>query len=115
MAKKKSLKYKDGVIITYQQDSFDGDKFTPKISYNSFWNHFSADFGSHTDYYRDLENARNDMYKADFKVVKVNQKVGSVKDDNYYDTPIGKAQRELERNFDELLDNFEGVLKGLIK
>ena len=67
--------YKEGDVIVYKDSKDgDGDKFTPSIRYREYSKDFSAFFGSHAEYSKNLQELHDEMKGAGFKVKKFLQK-----------------------------------------
>lgn len=56
----------DGDVVIFKKQKGE----VPKITYNSSRKQFAADFLSHTDYYKNLKDAIEDMQDAGFKIEK---------------------------------------------
>jgi len=75
---------KNGDVVIFKKSKGE----VPKIKYNSYSKEFAADFLSHTDYYKSLKDAIEDMKNAGFVVDKYIQKE-SVNEAQFKDLQIG--------------------------
>ena len=69
----------DGDVVIFKKQKGE----VPKITYNSSRKQFAADFLSHTDYYKNLTDAIEDMQDAGFKIEKHIQTESEQLDEKY--------------------------------
>jgi hypothetical protein len=84
----------DGDVVIFKKQKGE----VPKITYNSSRKQFAADFLSHTDYYKNLTDAIEDMQDAGFKIEKHIQTESEQLDEKYTGNPGDILRHKYDKN-----------------
>jgi hypothetical protein len=98
----------DGDVVIFKKQKGE----VPKITYNSSRKQFAADFLSHTDYYKNLTDAIEDMQDAGFKIEKHIQTESVNEGKQYKKGDKLKIKLKNGKEFDLTFDSY-GRQKGM--
>ena len=84
----------DGDVVIFKKQKGE----VPKITYNSSRKQVTADFLSHTDYYKNLTDAIEDMQDAGFKIEKHIQTESEQLDEKYTGNPGDILRHKYDKN-----------------
>lgn len=94
---------KEGIILTFENVNIDDEEFTPTIKYRSFSDDYSANFGTHTEYSKNLQDLLDEMLGAGFLLNKKKVNTPSKKKKQTYNS----FKKDVKNSIEDIRNNVE--------